>query len=165
MCVCSLCVFSSVIRAALLNMFPLTCCMCLCVFCHRSRAVWHISKACACMDLCLYRRLCGWMCVCVCSLVAQPASQQALGLLTAPPLPVNHKNSSMCEWRVAVGTLPREQKAVWGFVCVRLCVHTCISVYACLSRCVYLSHVVIMETDLESALLLLILHCSLSTNH
>lgn len=79
------------------------------------------------------------VCVCVCSLVAQPASQQALGLLTAPPLPVNHKNSSMCEWRVAVGTLPRELKEVWGLcACASMCAYLyqclCMSESVCLSE-------------------------------
>lgn len=90
--------------------------MCLCAFCHRSHTVWRVSTACVCMDLCLYQYMC------MCSLVAQPASWQALGLLTAPLLPVKHENSPMCERRVAVGVIAREQKDVWS-VCTYVCVY------------------------------------------
>ena len=77
------------------------------------------------------------VCISVCSVVAQPASLQALGLLTAPVLPVNLKNSSMCEWRAAEGTMPREQKQVWGvyvYLCAPVWVSTCLYVYGTCQR-------------------------------
>lgn len=59
----------------------------LCIFYQRHFSIWHVLTACRYMNVCLY--------LCMCSVVAPPASLQALGLMTAPLFSVR-KRTALC---------------------------------------------------------------------